>query len=168
MGRIELDRSSEEAAAEGAEFIRKHAPPQADARAKWESAFAEAKRSGRRVWARIGQRYCAPCFRLSRWIDDNRELIERDYVLLKVDDVRDQHGVEIALRVTSQRKNFGVPFHAIYDDNAQLLIDSESPVGNIGNPSGFEGRKHMKKMLLETRKKLTEAEVQKIVDSLAR
>ena len=96
LGRIALDSGDAHAAAEAAAFIRKHAPERTDAKAKWDAAFVEAKRSGRRVWAQIGQRYCQPCFRQSRWLDDNRELLERDYVLLKVDDVRDKHGVEIA------------------------------------------------------------------------
>ena len=46
LGRIELDPGSADAAPEAAEFIRKHAPPHADARAKWDAAFAEAKCSG--------------------------------------------------------------------------------------------------------------------------
>ncbi|MEX2137857.1 MAG: M56 family metallopeptidase [Pirellulales bacterium] len=166
LGRIELDASKADAAAKAAEFLRKHAPPQADARAKWDAAFAEAKRSGRRVWAQIGQRYCGPCFRLSRWIDDNRELLQRDYVLLKIDNVRDKHGVEVANRIVSNREHFGVPFHTIFEANERLLIDSESSVGNIGHPSSYEGRRHLTKMLHETRKNLTEAEIKQIVGTL--
>ena len=104
------------------------------------------------------------------WNDEedtnNRTQLERDYVLLKVDNVRDRHGAEIAKRVVSGRKHFGVPFHTIFDDNERLLIDSESPVGNIGHPSSVEGRRHLSKMLRETRKNLTEAEIKQLIDSL--
>jgi hypothetical protein len=167
LGRIELDASKADAAAKAADFLRKHASPQADAKAKWDAAFAKAKRSGRCVWAQIGQRYCEPCYRLSRWMDDNRELLERDYVLLKIDSVRDKHGVEVANLIVSNREHFGVPFHTIFDANERLLIDSESSVGNIGHPSSFEGRRHLTRMLRETRKSLTEADIDQIIATLA-
>jgi hypothetical protein len=166
LGRMELDVADADAAAEAADFLRQHAPLQADAQAKWDEAFAEAKRSGRRVWARISQRYCGPCFRFSRWLDDNRELLERDFVLLKIDDVRDLHGIEVAARIASKREHYGVPFHAIFDAQERLLIDSESPAGNIGHPSNFEGRRHLTRMLRETRNILTEAEINQLVSTL--
>ena len=67
---------------------------------KWDEAFAAAKQTNRKVWVRISQRYCGPCFMLARWLDDHKEIIERDYVLLKIDDVRDLHGHEVAKRLT--------------------------------------------------------------------
>ena len=59
-----------------------------------------------------------------------------------------------------------MPFHAIFDTEEQLLIDSESPVGNIGHPSSFERRRHLAGMLSQTRKTLVEAEIDQLVDSL--
>lgn len=168
LGRIVVDVSSADATAAAADFIRKHAPPQADAQAKWAAAFAEAKRSGRRVWARISQRYCGPCFRLSRWIDDHRELLERDYVMLKIDDIRDLHGAEVASRIDSNREQHGIPFYTIFDADERPLINSESPVGNIGHPSSFEGRRYLTKMLDQTRRKLTKAEIDQIVGTLGK
>ena len=166
LGRMVLGGGRANAAAKAAAFIRKHAPPQADAKAKWDAAFTEAKRSGRRVWAQIGQRYCRPCFRLSRWLDDRRALLERDYVLLKIDDVRDKYGVEIARRIVNNRRNYRVPFQAIFDANERVLIDSDVPADNIGHPSSFVGRHHLTKMLRETRKNLTLTEVKLIVQAL--
>ena len=63
-------------------------------------------------------------------------------------------------------KDYGVPFHAIFDPDARMLINSESPIGNIGYPSGFEGKKHLRKMLTETRGKLTDKQIEEIVASL--
>jgi hypothetical protein len=40
---------------------------------------------------------------LSRWIDDQREILERDFILLKIDDVRDLNGQLIADRLTKGR-----------------------------------------------------------------
>jgi hypothetical protein len=166
LGRISLDTRSPDASEQAAEFIQKHAPLQANAQTKWNAAFAEARRSGRKVWARIGQRYCGPCFRLSRWLDDNRTLLERDYVLLKIDNVRDKHGTEIAKRITSDRDHFGVPFHTIFAADETVLIDSEGPIGNIGHPASSEGRLHLRKMLTQTKRNLTDAEIEQIVSTL--
>jgi CheY-like chemotaxis protein len=147
-------------------FIRQHAPPQPNARKKWNAAFAEAKRRGRKVWSRVSQRYCGPCFSISRWLDDNRELLERHYVLLKIDDIRDLHGADLAKLIVSDRERFGVPFHAIFDAEEKLIIDSEGPSGNIGHPSSFEGRLPLTKMLSETRTNLSSTQVKQIVATL--
>jgi len=165
LGRIEFDSTDPEGPTLAAQFIRKHAPQQVDAKKKWDKAFAAAKQTDRKVWVRISQRYCGPCFLMARWLDDHKEILERDYVLLKIDDVRDLHGYEVAKRLTGG-EHYGVPFHAIFDPNARMLINSESTIGNIGHPSGFEGKKHLRKMLAETRSKLTGEQIDEIVASL--
>jgi hypothetical protein len=166
LGRIEIDIAEGEAAAKAEAFIRKHAPPAADAKKKWAAAFAEAKRTNRKVWARVSQRYCGPCFLTARWLDDNREQLARDYVLLKIDNMRDEHGQEIAQRIVSNRGDFGIPFSAIFDADEKLLVDSEGPLGNIGHPSGYEGRRHLNKMLRDTRLNLSAEQIERIVNSL--
>ena len=166
LGRATLDTTADGVVPQVSEFLKTHVPAQADARAKWDAAFADASRSGRKVWARVGQRYCGPCFRFSRWLDDNREQLERDYVLLKIDDVRDEHGLEIAKLIVSNSIHFSIPFHAIFDAQEKFLIDSEGPTGNIGHPSGFEGQSHLKKMLTETKTHLTQSEIDEIVSTL--
>jgi hypothetical protein len=165
LGRLEINASDVNAADQAASFIHQYAPAKVDAEKKWSDAFAEASRSNRRVWARISQRYCGPCFRLARWLDDQKPLLERDYVMLKIDDVRDLNGVEVAQRLT-RGEHHGVPFHAIFDPSGELVIDSAGPLGNIGNPTGVEGKKHLRKMLLDTRRNLTDAEINQLVESL--
>jgi hypothetical protein len=88
---------------------------------------------------------------MARWLEENIGLLERDYVLLKVDDVRDERGRDVAGQIASRREHFGVPFHAIFDVNENLLIDSESAIGNIGHAASFEGHRHLRKMLIQTR-----------------
>ena len=102
---------------------------------------------------------------MARWLDDQKEILEQDCVLLKIDDVRDLHGDEVAKRLTDG-EHYGVPFHAIIDPDAKMLINSASTIGNIGHPSGFEGKKHLRKMLTETRSKLTGKQIDEIVASL--
>jgi Thioredoxin-like len=166
LGRIEIELKDPAGPKRAAEFIRKHAPAPADAREKWEHAFALAQQSGRNVWVRISQRYCGPCFRLARWLDDQKTLLSQDYVFLKIDDWRDLHGAEVADRLTGHERQ-GIPFCAIFDPTGKMLITSESPLGNIGHPEGFEGKRHIRKMLLATRTRLTDPQIDEIVNSLS-
>ena len=46
-----------------ATFLKTHRPETIDATTAWSKAFSMAKQSDRKVWVRIGGRYCAPCFR---------------------------------------------------------------------------------------------------------
>jgi hypothetical protein len=166
VGRIEIVVKDPAGQKRAAAFIRQHAPAPVDARQKWDEAFALARQSGRKVWVRISQRYCGPCFRLARWIDDQKDLLAKDYVFLKVDDVRDLHGAEVAERLTG-RQGQGVPFYAIFDSTGTMLMTSESPLGNIGHPEGFEGKRHIRKILLATRSKLTDQQIDEIVNTLS-
>jgi hypothetical protein len=85
--------------------------------------------------------------------------------MLKVDNVRDKNGEPVAERIT-RGGQFGVPFHAIYDQAGKLLVTSEGPLGNIGHPTGIDGKKQIRKMLLQSRQNLTDAEIDQLVESV--
>jgi len=127
--------------------------------------LAEARKSGRKVWVRISQRYCRPCFSLTRWLDEQKKLLAQDYVFLKIDNVRDLHGAEVAKRLPDSEGQ-GVPFHVIFNSDGKMLITSASALGNIGYPDGFEGKQHLRKMLLATRSRLTDQQIDEIVNTL--
>jgi hypothetical protein len=165
LGRLDSDIRRPEAPAQVASFIHQNAPKANDAEEKWNAAFAEANKSNRRVWARVSSRYCGPCFRLTRWLDKHHKLFEKDYVMLKIDSGRDQNGESVAERITGGGQ-YGVPFHAIYDQIGKLLVTSEGPLGNIGNPTGIDGKKQIRKMLLQSRKNLTDVEIDQLVASI--
>ena len=94
----------------------------------------------------------------------NAPLLEKDYVMLKIDDVRDKNGNDVAQRLYRGQRG-GVPFHAIFDASGMMLIDSVGPLGNIGHPSGPEGKQQLRKMLLNTRQDLADADVDQLVES---
>ncbi len=165
LGRVQLDPQDADAAKAAYEFIELHAPPRHDAEVKWKQAFRQAKEQNKRVWVRTSQRYCGPCFMLSRWIDDHREVLEKDFILLKIDDVRDVNGRAIAERLKKGRR-VGVPFHAMFDANEQLLADSYGPLGNIGMMSGLEGKRHFKKMLDAACSRITPQDMDMLLESL--
>ncbi|MEZ6080278.1 MAG: hypothetical protein R3C56_32795 [Pirellulaceae bacterium] len=47
-----------------------------------------------------------------------------------------------------------------------MLINKRWQVGNIGHPGGYEGKKHLRKMLEAGCKRLTAAEIDQLVDSV--
>ncbi|WP_428307367.1 thioredoxin family protein [Lacipirellula sp.] len=165
LGRLNLASITANAAPQAQQFVNQYAPPAEDAQEKWRAAFELAKQTDRRVWARMGGRYCGPCHRLSRWIDEHQTAIEKDYVLLKIDDFQDAHGPEVAKRIT-RGKHHGVPFCAIFDADEQLLIDGAGPLGNIGYPTDYEGKRHLGKMLAKTKQRLTGAEIKALIESI--
>jgi hypothetical protein len=162
LGQLDTNISRPEAAAEVADFVHRHTLATEDAEAKWNAALAEAKQSNRRVWVRLFQRNFSPCLQLARWLDDGRELLNKDYVMLKIDNIRDENAARVVERVT-QGQPYGA--HAIFDSSGKKLIDSTGPLGNIPHPGDIEGKKHLRKMLLATRQNLTDSEIDQIVNS---
>ncbi|HVU88481.1 MAG TPA: thioredoxin family protein [Pirellulales bacterium] len=164
-GSLDVDVAAAEAAQAAAAFVKERAPKRADAQQKWNEAFAEAKRSHRRVLARVSQRYCGPCFKLARWLKDEEELLAKDFVLLKIDDYHDENGRGVAERLTRGSRH-GIPFFGIFDEDEKLLVDSAGPTGNIGYPGSVEGQAHLRKMLLESRRNLSDSDVDALIGGL--
>jgi beta-lactamase regulating signal transducer with metallopeptidase domain len=166
LGRMTLKLSNSKAAkTDLAAFLKAHLPPRRDAKADYEAALAKAKRSQRRVWVQVGQTRCGACFSFARWLESQRELLEKDYVLFRFDGPRDLHGEELsaALRFDGQ----GEPCHAILDSDGKELVNSIGPLGNIGNPAGsFEGVQHLRKMLKATARKLSSDDIETLIRSL--
>jgi thiol:disulfide interchange protein len=160
-----LDVSAANAKDEAAKFVETHQPPMVDSLQKWNEAFALAKKTNRRVWVRISARYCGPCFLLNRWLDEHREVLEKEFVMLKIDNVRDENGQEVTDELTGGHL-VGVPFFAFYAADEKMLVDSLGPTGNIGCISGYESKRHFRKMLEKVRQVLTTEDVDKIVSSL--
>ena len=165
LGRAEFGLDSTNSTEVAFQFIEDHQPPRQDAEVIWKKAFATAKEQGKFVWIRTGQRYCPPCFRLSRWLDDHRTVLEKDFVLVKVDELRDLNGAEISERLAGGR-SVGVPFQAIFDPSGKRITDSYGATGNIGYMSGFEGKRHFRKMMELACKGITEAEIESLLESL--
>ncbi len=166
LGRLSVNVSNDQAAAkEVAAFLKTHLPKKRDAKAGYDAALAEAKRSHRRLWVCVGQTRCAPCFSFSRWLDSQRDLLAKDYVLFKFDDGIDSGGEELSRSLKFHGQ--GVPCHAILDADGKELINSIGPLGNIGDPSGsFEGTEHLRKMLKLTTRNLSDADIESLIRSL--
>jgi Thioredoxin-like len=165
VARLDLDCNNPESEKMANEFIATHEPPAGDARKNLDAALADAKQTGRVVWAQHSQTRCGPCLMLSRWIEEHRDVLEKQFVFVKVDDVREKNGIEVSKLVTGDR-HFGIPFVAIINPEGEILIDAEGPLGNIGYPSDFEGAMHLRKMISSTGDQISDAELDSLVDSL--
>ncbi len=165
LDRMEVSISDSRAPVQIAKFLQNNAPRQVDAKVKLEAALAEARRSNKKVWARMSGPRCAPCLMLSRWMDDQKVLLSEDYVMLSIDSALDLNAEEINTRF-SNGKNHGIPFHVILGGDGNVLVDSVGPLGNIGHPSRFEGIQHLKFMISKTAERLTKEDVDRLIKSL--
>lgn len=162
LGRIELKMESEGVSDRIEDFVRSHDVGRKDAEQEWNHAFKEAKQSGKRVWAYSFSRYNAKDLEFAKFLHQHRETLEKDYVLLKVNQA-DEKGDVILDRIPHLRQNES-SYHAIFEADGKVIIDSEGPLGNIGNmPKGYEKQKHLRKMLNATRRNLSEDEVNRLV-----
>jgi hypothetical protein len=152
---------------EGGKFLEAHKPAPRDAKSLLAAARQEAKASGRRVWVVSGGPRCGPCFRLSRWMDDQHAVLDKDFVILKVMGGLDEHAAEVTQALPGWDRA-GIPYHAITEPDGEILITSSGPLGNIGMPSGeeIEGVRHLRKMLEQTAKRITPDEIAGLEKSL--
>ena len=148
-------------------LIAEHEPQAQNATKAFAAALAEAKRTNRVVWAQHSQTRCGPCYLLSRWIDQHRTILEKQFVFVKIDDVREQGGPEIVKQMT-QGKHYGIPFVAIFDGEGKRLIDSDGPLGNFGFPSRFEEIVHLKAMITKTGQQISQSELNQLIESLSK
>lgn len=145
-------------------FLERHALPKRDAIALLDDAKRLAAETHRRIWLVRGGPRCGPCIRLARWLDLHHEVLERDYVIVKLIDVIDDRVSEAMQGYC--REDCGIPFHAILEPDGMSLVTSEGPLGNIGMPSSVEGIRHLRKMLETTARNLTGEEIERLIASL--
>jgi hypothetical protein len=144
------------------EFTTQHAPAVHDARRTFEEAKILAAETDRRVWLVSGGPRCGPCISLALWMSGQRELLERDYVVVKVG-ICDVGADEV---LQPYEPGDGIPWFVILDADGNALITSDGPLGNIGFPSEIESLRHLRGMLDETARRLTEAEKSDLIDTL--
>lgn len=161
---VVIDTGTSHAQAAAREFLTQSGPPVLDAQALLVDARSAAQASGRRVWLVLGGPRCGPCFRLAAWMDDHRELLAKDYVIVKVIGGLDNHVVE-ALGNLPYRRH-GIPWHCVTEPDGTLLITSEGPLGNIGMPATIEEMRHLRQMLEETSQSLSADEISALVESI--
>jgi hypothetical protein len=146
------------------DFVKRNVPPMRDARATIATARAEAARTGRRVWVVVGGPRCGPCFSLALWMDDHRELLEKDYVIVKVLGSIDTNSSDVERELRGDTG--GIPWYAMMGHDGQLLATSDGPLGNIGFPGAVESLRHLRSMFDRTAQRLTMEDRDQLIQSL--
>jgi hypothetical protein len=161
---------------QAADFAKRHAPAAHDALALLTAAQLEARKTGRRLWVvDAEQGFCSPrCADLMRWINDQRALLAKDYVVLRInhyDDHCEDASLKFVIDNTSSSNlnpdmTGGTPWFAIAEPDLKVLVTSDGPLGNICLPSTIEEKRHLKKMITSTARHLTPAECDRLIESL--
>jgi len=146
-------------------FLTEHTPRPLDGRKLLEDALAEAKRDGKRVIIQETATWCGPCLVLSRFLDKHRAAWVDDYIWIKMDH-RWAGAREIMAELRDGAEG-GIPWTAILDEDGMVLATSNLASGeNVGFPSTEPARAHFKSMLMNTKIRLTDAQVNQLVGEL--
>jgi hypothetical protein len=136
-----------------------------DAQELLDEALAEASRTDKRVLIQLGGPGCGWCVVLSRFLDAHKELVEKDYVHLKLD--ARMPGAEDVIARLRDQPDGGLPWMAILNVDGRTLVTSDAEAGNIGYPGDEAGRSHFEHMLRTTRQRLSNADVTTLLEALA-
>jgi Thioredoxin-like len=150
----------------GVAFLNGHRLPPRNALTLLAEARRDAKRSGRRVWVIQGGPRCGSCFQLTRWIEDHRATLDKDYVIVKLMEGIDEHVKEAVAGLPIEDRD-GIPWFAITEPDGTVLAISRGPLGNIGFPASVEGIRHFRQMLDRTVQRMTPNDVDRLISSLS-
>ena len=99
--------------------------------------------------------WCGPCGRLATFLDQNRQLWEKDYLWVRMD-IRWSGEAEIVKALRGEAEG-GLPWLAILDADGKVLATSNKPDdgSNIGYPSEPDSIEHFLHMLKITAQRIT-------------
>ena len=163
-GQVSFTASSETAVDDCKTFVRELVPAQRSGREQLAAALDEAGKTNRNVWLILGGSRCGPCFLLARWIDDHRELLEKDFVILKLVGPVDEEVYDLYEEYCE--KPHGIPWTVMLKPDGSKIADSDGPLGNIGFPSDLEGRRHFRNMLRKGAKRATDEQLDALMQTL--
>ena len=147
------------------QFLSKWIPEKVDAEQLLADALLKAAADDKRVLVRVGTPYCGWCNVLAQFVQDHESLIATDYVDIKIDTMRMTNGEQVAARLAPGESG-GVPWMVILDASGKQVASSHGPDGNIGYPFQPNEIAHFITMLRDTRKRLTDADLDIIAADL--
>ena len=147
------------------EFLSKHRFELPNANEQLEQALQQAADEDKRVLVQVGGPGCGWCVVLARYLHEQKSLIEKDYVWLKIDSRMDESR-DLIGKLRKERTG-GIPWMTILDAQGDELISGDTDKeGNIGYPAEETGRQHWEKMLRTTRQRLTDDDVTALLKPL--
>jgi beta-lactamase regulating signal transducer with metallopeptidase domain len=152
----------------GRAFLKDQSPAPRDARQLFAAALAEAKASRREVWVIACGPRSEPCFQLIRWIDDQRQPLEFDYVFLPLLVGCDEHVDQVLPSLRHPPSETSLPWFAIVGADGLTPVTSDGPRGNIGFPETGAAKRYLRQMIDRTAGTMTAAEIDHVIQSLGR
>jgi thiol-disulfide isomerase/thioredoxin len=171
-GALIASKSSEEFFADGKvnresilDFLAEHSIKPFDAQALLNETLARAKAENKRVFLQETATWCGPCWSLSQYLDRTRDVWEKDYIWLKMDH-RWTGAIDVMQKIRNGAEG-GIPWIAILDSDGKVLATSNDDDGeNIGFPSSQLNKSHFRKMINDTKIRLSETEMAQLMTAL--
>jgi 5-hydroxyisourate hydrolase-like protein (transthyretin family) len=147
------------------EFLANRETPLPNARKLLADSLAQAKRDDKRVLVQVGGPGCGWCVVLARYLDEQKSLVEKDYLHVKIDSRMPE--AEELIGELREKQEGGVPWMTILDADGKTLITSDGEEGNIGYPGEPKSQEHWLKMLTSTKQRLTDDDVAALMKPLS-
>lgn len=141
-------------------FLSKWTAPPEDAEKALKDSLARAGAEKKLVLLHFGAPWCPYCRKLDDFLDQRKDLFDRDYIDLKIDTDRMARGKEVGQRFLGP--STGIPWMAILDAEGKKLADGDGPQGNIGYPVEPLEIDHFIGMLKKTARKLGPEQIDEI------
>ena len=146
------------------DFLSSAAVPLPTAETVLRSGLKRAKEQTKKVLLIVSGPGCVHCIRLKAFLGANAKRFAKDYVQVVVDTrMPDVEAVTAPLG----RSGDEIPWYAVVDSQGNSAVTSESKTGNIGFPADDEDRLHFRSMFERTRDKMSEADLEKVFQSLS-
>jgi hypothetical protein len=121
-----LSLSGADTAAESAkvrDFLANYAPEKLDAENLLADALARARREDKKVFLQETGIYCAPCQLLMQYWEKHQDVLDSNFIYLKIDRARLTHGDDVMKRLRA-KDSIGIPWIAILDAEGKVLETS--------------------------------------------
>jgi hypothetical protein len=137
------------------ELLHRHANEPLDARRLLGGALAQAHQSKRRVLVTRASADCGDCRRMMRYLDANRSIWEKDYILVRIDG-RWKNREEVMEEIEPDNRG-GHPWLTILDAKATVMITS-----NVAYPSNADEIEQFISMFKQTSQRLSDDDLWKL------
>ena len=138
-----------------------------DAKSRFDTALELARRTDRDVWISFVSIRNPASIAFLRWQDENRHELEKHFVLMHVDWIRDENAEAIAEHCSIERKEANSLISVLVNQEGLLLEDTtgESPYKEM-RPSQYIDRDRVGKLMKAASHPLDASQWQALIDSL--
>lgn len=145
-------------------FLRKNSLPVVDANDALTIALDQAKREQKQVLVQYRDLGSAPGVLLSRFCDRNRQVLEKDFVLVRIND-RSPNGGALVRRLR-EKEDDATPWTAVVAESGKVVVSSESAEGNVGFPISDSEIEVFRKIISGGVQRTTPAEIEELIKDL--